>query len=49
MLNELHENFPRRPHNHNTYTFKRLGEYNIVIAYLLAGLTKTISTANIAK
>ena len=48
MLNELHENLPRRPHDHNTYTFGRLGEHNIVIACLPAGLTGTISAADVA-
>lgn len=48
MLDELHENLPRRPPDHNTYTFGRLGEHNVVIACLPAGVTGTISAADVA-
>ncbi|KAH8708491.1 hypothetical protein GQ44DRAFT_743162 [Phaeosphaeriaceae sp. PMI808] len=43
MLNEEHETLRTNAHNMNIYTCRRVGEYNIVIAYLPKGQTGTNS------
>lgn len=47
MLDERHESLPT-PNDPNTYTFGRIGDHNVVLACLPAGVTGTISTATVA-
>jgi hypothetical protein len=49
MLDERHNPLPSRPHDDNAYTFGRIGDHNVIIAYLPFGITGTTSTANVAR
>jgi len=48
MLDERYPPLPSRPHDNNNYTFGRIGDHNVVIACLPAGVTGTISAAKVA-
>lgn len=48
MLDEHHSPLPQEPHDHNTYTFGRIGVHNVILACLPAGATGTISAAKVA-
>ena len=48
MLDERHDNLPSHPHDSNIYNFGRMGDHNVVIASLPAGMTATISAARVA-
>lgn len=48
MLDERHSPLVQHPADHNTYTLGRMGEHNVVIACLPAGLTGTNTAATVA-
>jgi hypothetical protein len=48
MLDERHSTLPSRQQDNNTYTFGRIGDHNVAIACLPAGVTGTISVARVA-
>jgi nucleoside phosphorylase len=48
MLDEHHSPLPQESHDHNTYTFGRIGVHNVILACLPAGVTGTISAAKVA-
>jgi nucleoside phosphorylase len=48
MLDEEHENFDHDSNDTNIYTLGRVGEHNVVIAYLPEGQTGTNSAAAVA-
>jgi len=49
MLDEEHATPPRHPQNdHNTYTFGRIGQHNVVLACLPAGSIGVTSAAKVA-
>jgi nucleoside phosphorylase len=48
MLDDIHADLPRRPNDNNTYTLGRIGEHNIVVACLPAGVYGTTSAATVA-
>lgn len=48
MLDERHDHLPQHSHDHNNYLLGRIGEHNVVIASLPAGVTGVISTAVVA-
>src|SRR5271163_3805227 len=48
MLDEHHSPLPQESHDDNTYTFGRIGEYNVILACLPAGAAGTISAARVA-
>ena len=45
MLDEQHHNLPQNSDDANTYTLRRIGEHNVVLACLPAGQTGTNSAA----
>lgn len=48
MLDDRHSHLPQHSHDHNNYTLGRIGEHNVVIASLPAGVTGVTSTAVVA-
>jgi hypothetical protein len=48
LLDERHSTLPSRQQDNNTYTFGRIGDHNVAIACLPAGVTGTISVARVA-
>jgi nucleoside phosphorylase len=48
MLDDRHEPLPRPSHDHNIYTFGRVGSHNVVLACLPAGVPGTTSAAVVA-
>ena len=48
MLDEQHNPLQQDSHDHNTYTLGRIGEHNVALACLPAGVTGTISAARVA-
>ena len=48
MLDEHRSPLPQESHDHNTYTFGRIGVHNVILACLSAGATGTISAAKVA-
>lgn len=48
MLDERHGTLPSRRQDNNIYTFGRIGDHNVAIACLPAGVTGTISVARVA-
>jgi nucleoside phosphorylase len=48
MLDAEHDIPPHDPHDHNTYTFGRIGKHNVVMACLPAGATGITSAAKVA-
>jgi hypothetical protein len=48
MLDEIHTDLKKHPNDNNTYTLRRIGEHNIVIACLSLGVYGTISAATVA-
>jgi nucleoside phosphorylase len=48
MLDERHESLPQDQHDHNNYTLGRVGQHNIAIACLPAGVTGVTSAARVA-
>lgn len=49
MLDERHSYLSTRPHDGNTYTLGRIGDHNVVIACLPAGVTGTTSAAHVGR
>ena len=48
MLDERHESLPQDKHDHNNYTLGRVGQHNVAIACLPAGVTGVTSAARVA-
>jgi nucleoside phosphorylase len=48
ILDERHDSLPQNPHDHNNYTLGRVGQHNIAIACLPAGVTGVTSAARAA-
>ncbi|KAJ5186403.1 hypothetical protein N7449_011167 [Penicillium cf. viridicatum] len=48
MLDERHDNLPRRPNDHNAYTLGRIGLHNVVVACLPKGEIGTNNAATVA-
>lgn len=48
MLDHVHPNLPKSPHDQNTYTLGRMGKHNVVIACLPKGQYATIPAAKVA-
>ena len=48
MLDERHDSLPSRPQDDNAYSFGRIGDHNVVIANLPAGVTGKVSAAKVA-
>src|SRR4051794_1316178 len=48
ILDELHGNLPQSTSDHNTYQLGRIGEHNVIIACLPAGVTGSTSAAIVA-
>ena len=48
MLDERHSPLPSHPHDDNNYTFGRIGDHNVVITCLPAGVTGTVSATRVA-
>jgi nucleoside phosphorylase len=48
MLDTHHSPLSQESHDHNTYTFGKVGVHNVILACLPAGVTSTISAAKVA-
>lgn len=48
MLDEEHPRLPQDPNDHNSYTFGRIGDHNIVIGCLPKGQLGVVSAATVA-
>jgi nucleoside phosphorylase len=48
MLDQIHDDLPKIPKDHNTYTLGSIGHHNIVIAYLPEGKIGTSAAATVA-
>ena len=49
MLDDVHDSLPTINSDENSYTFGRIGVYNVIIACLPAGMTGNNSAATVAK
>lgn len=38
MLDEIHDDLPMQPNDHNAYVFGRIGKHNVVVACLPSGI-----------
>jgi hypothetical protein len=48
ILDERHSNLPQSSSDHNNYQLGRIGDHNVIIACLPAGVTGTTSAATVA-
>jgi hypothetical protein len=48
ILDERHSNLPQSSSDHNNYQPGRIGDHNVIIACLPAGVTGTTSAATVA-
>ncbi|KAL5336356.1 hypothetical protein BJX70DRAFT_282640 [Aspergillus crustosus] len=48
MLDEIHEDLPVQPNDHNAYTLGRIGRHNVVMACLPSGEYGTASASTVA-
>ncbi|KAL4797824.1 Pfs domain protein [Aspergillus venezuelensis] len=48
MLDEIHEDLPVQPNDHNAYTLGRIGKHNVAIACLPSGVYGIASTSTVA-
>jgi hypothetical protein len=49
ILDKRHNPLPSHPYDDNVYTFDRIGDHNLIIAYLSFGVINIISAVNIAR